>query len=253
MSSRSKRSRVVYSLGAIGLVVYGFFVSQIAVLFLIQAFVSAGILPANSLESAVLQFNASFLAYLLALGIILGTFTAIRNSSKGLKDILGIKKRPSWGILYYIFAGYGIYFLLSFVLMALSELLIPGFNVDEKQSVGFEQLNGQLEYVMAFLALVVLAPVVEETIFRGFLFGRLRRNMNFWWTAIVVSLVFGAIHMQLNVGVDVFALSLILCYVREKTGSIWAGVGIHMVKNSLAFAILFLQLDLQNLTLNLLH
>lgn len=253
MSSRSKRSKVLYTVGAIGLVAYGFFVAQMAVVFLMQIFVSAGILSENSLGSAPVQFNASFLAYLLALGVILGTFTAIRNSTKGLKEILGVKKRPNWGILYYVLAGYAVYFLLSFVLLALSEMLIPGFNVDEEQSVGFEQLNGQVEYVMAFLALVVLAPVVEEAIFRGFLFGRLRKNMNFWWTALLVSLVFGAIHLQLNVGVDVFALSLILCYVREKTGSIWAGVGIHMVKNSLAFAILFLQLDLQNLIINLLH
>ncbi|RYZ49901.1 MAG: CPBP family intramembrane metalloprotease, partial [Sphingobacteriales bacterium] len=57
---------------------------------------------------------------------------------------------------------------------------------------------------------------------------------------IVTSIVFGAIHGQWNVAVDVFALSLILCSLREITGSIWAGVLLHMLKNGIAFYFLFI-------------
>ncbi len=253
MSLKSKRYKIIYSLGAIGLVLYGFFVAQITVIFLLQAMVSAGIMSANSLESTVTQFNAAFLAYGLALGIILGTFTAIRNSAKGLTELLAIKKRPTWSLLYYVFTGYGVYFLLSFALIVVLQLVIPGFNADEKQAVGFDHLNNQFEYIMAFLALVVLAPIIEEAIFRGFLFSQLRKNLHFLWTALLVSLTFGLVHLQWNVGVDVFCLSLVLCYIREKTGTIWVGVGVHMLKNLLAYVILFLQFDIEKSLIRLLN
>lgn len=252
MSSKFKRSKFLYSLGAVGLVLYGFIVAQFIVSLIFNGLVSAGAISEASLESATTQFVASALAYGLALTIILGTFTAIRNSTKGLPKILAIDKRPTLSFIYYVLVGYGLYFLFSFLLIALAQF-IPGFDTEQEQSIGFEQLGSQLEYFMAFTALVILAPIIEEAIFRGFLFSQLRKNLNFWWTTLVVSLVFGLVHLQWNVGVDVFALSVILCFIREKTGSIWAGVVIHMLKNALAFSILFLQFDIEKLILQLLY
>lgn len=252
MSSKSKLSKLLPSLGAIGLVLYGFFVAQFIVVFLLNVLVEAGIMTENTLNSAVVQFYASVVAYALALGIILGIFTAIRNSTKGLAKLLAISKRPKLNAVYYIIIGYAVYFLLSFTFMLLAQSLSLGFSVDQKQTVGFEQLGTQTEYVIAFIALVVLAPIVEETIFRGFLFTQIRQKYNLWVSALVVSLIFGLVHLQWNVGLDVFALSLVLCYAREKTGSIWAGVGLHMVKNVLAFAILFWQFDIERIIFQLL-
>lgn len=252
MFSKFKLSKLLPSLGAIGLVVYGFFVAQFIVVFLLNALVEAGVTTENTLNSSIVQFWASVVAYVLALVIILGIFTAIRNSTKGLTKLLAISKRPQLNAIFYVVIGYGTYFLLSFTSMLLAQSLISGFSIDQKQEVGFEQLGTQVEYIMAFIALVVLAPIVEETIFRGFLFTQIRQNYNFWVSAVIVSLVFGLVHLQWNVGMDVFALSLVLCFLREKTGSIWAGVGLHMVKNILAFAILFWQFDIERIILHLL-
>ncbi len=79
---------------------------------------------------------------------------------------------------------------------------------------------------------------------RGYLFGKLRRESGFWLSAVITSAVFGFVHLQWNVGVDVFALSLVLCFLREKTGAIWAGMILHMLKNSVAYVLLFLQPEL---------
>lgn len=253
MFSKSNLARFLRTVGAVGLVVYGFFVAQVIVALLLSALVHAGVMSSESLSSATVQFNASLAAYSLALVIILGIFTAIRNSTKGLSKILAIDRRPKWISLYYVIIGYGVYFLLSIVFLLIAQGVIPGFSVDQKQDVGFDQLGSQFEYIIAFIALVVLAPIVEEIIFRGFLFTQVRKNLNFWWTALIVSITFGLIHLQWNVGVDVFALSLVLCYVREKTGTVWAGIGIHMLKNLLAYAILFLQFDIEKTLLHLLN
>jgi hypothetical protein len=61
-----------------------------------------------------------------------------------------------------------------------------------------------------------------------------------WAAIIITSLLFGAVHGQWNVAIDVFVLSLVLCSLREVTGNIWAGVLLHMLKNGLAFYLLFI-------------
>ena len=58
-------------------------------------------------------------------------------------------------------------------------------------------------------------------------------------SAVLVSIVFGIVHLQWNVGVNVFAMSLVACALREYTGTIHAGILLHMIKNGLAFYYLF--------------
>ena len=96
--------------------------------------------------------------------------------------------------------------------------------------------------------LVVVAPVVEELIFRGWLYGKMREATHGkfrTWVAIglpmlLVSLLFGLVHGQWNVGVVVFAMSLVMCALREITGTIYAGMLVHMLKNAVAFMLLFM-------------
>jgi abortive infection protein len=86
----------------------------------------------------------------------------------------------------------------------------------------------------------VLTPLFEELIFRGFLYGKLRiRAVPWWLSAVVVSALFGLAHMQWNVAIDVFCLSMVACALREVTGSIWAGTLLHIIKNMIAFIIKF--------------
>ena len=84
-------------------------------------------------------------------------------------------------------------------------------------------------------------------IFRGWLYGKLREKMSesmseaasIVISSLLVSVLFGTIHMQWNVGLNVFALSLVMCGLREVTGTIYAGILLHMLKNGLAFYLLY--------------
>jgi membrane protease YdiL (CAAX protease family) len=40
--------------------------------------------------------------------------------------------------------------------------------------------------------------------------------------------------------IDTFTLSLILVYLREKTGGLWSSMGLHAIKNGIAFVSLFI-------------
>lgn len=239
MFSKSNLYRLYSGLASVALVVFGFFLAQIVVVLVLRSLLYAGIISQTDIQSTLVQFGSAVFAYMLALAVIVGLYGLFKNSTYDLRKLLGISKKPRPTAIYYTLAGYGVYFLLSIFLLWLAQVLVPSFSINQQQAVGFDSLNGNIEYILAFIALVVLAPIFEEAIFRGFLMTRLRGKFNFITSAIIVSLVFGLVHMQWNVGIDVFALSLVLCYVREKTGSIWSGIGIHMLKNALAFFVLF--------------
>lgn len=156
------------------------------------------------------------------------------------KKLLGITRLPNWYDILLILPAAILYLLLTVVLANIALLVLPWFDPQQAQDVGFDNLTKGNDYLLAFVTLIILAPVAEELVFRGYLFGKLRTIAGLLPAVILTSLLFGAVHMQWNLAVDTFALSLVLCSLREMTGSIWAGVLLHMLKNGVAFYFLFI-------------
>lgn len=157
-----------------------------------------------------------------------------------LKYVFGLQRRPTWKDLGLTFIAYGAYFACLIVTIMVIDALVPSFNLDEAQELGITQPDTLLEYMGIFLVLVVIPPVTEELIFRGFMFSSLRNTLPFWPTAVLVSIAFAVVHGQWNVGIDVFILSIFLCGLREYTGSIWPAIFLHALKNFVAFASLYI-------------
>lgn len=195
----------------------------------------------NQINSAVLESILAAAIYLLTLLIIVGVPWLVRRARTTLSDI-GLKDLPKWSEILIAPAGLVVYVILSGVLMLVASKLIPGFNANQAQDVGFEHLNYHYEYVLAFITLILVAPIVEEIIFRGYLFGKMKRYLPVWLVMLVVSVTFGALHGAWNLAVDTFALSIILCILRQVTDSIWPSIFLHMLKNGIAFYILFINM-----------
>lgn len=241
--SRVARSRVVRNpwTQAILLCIWvyaGFYAAQLAVLALALGLNSFGV-HFTSVNRAVLTFVIAALVYLLTILIVLGLPWRLRGVRVTRKD-LGLTRLPDWFDILLAPAGFVVYLLASSVLAYLALQLLPGFDATQAQDVGFRDIASRFEYLAAFVTLVIIAPVAEETLMRGYLYGWLRRLVPVWAAILLTSLVFGLLHGQWNVGLDVFALSLVLCGLREVTGSIWAGILLHMMKNTLAFYVLFI-------------
>ncbi|HSE29877.1 MAG TPA: type II CAAX endopeptidase family protein [Candidatus Saccharimonadales bacterium] len=129
------------------------------------------------------------------------------------------------------------YMPLSILFLGVMSLLFP-INMEESQDVGFANLVGA-EYLLTFFVLVILTPFAEEFLFRGLIFTGFRNKLPFWFAAVLVSVFFAAAHWQLNVAIDVFVMSMISCFIREKSGSLWPSIFLHVFKNSVAFLLLF--------------
>ena len=93
---------------------------------------------------------------------------------------------------------------------------------------------GALAWVLAGVNAVVVAPIREEVLFRGFIQGGLRSvGMPAWAAVGVVSVGFGATHTALQDLAALFLLSLVLGWVREETGRVTPAILAHAGFNAL--------------------
>ena len=116
---------------------------------------------------------------------------------------------------------------------------MPFVDWSQQQDIGYDTaaLFGK-DLIIILIAVVIIAPVAEEIIFRGWLYGKMRKRVPVWLAMILVSVLFGIMHRQVNVGINVFFLSMVLCLMREMTGTIYAGILLHMLKNGIALALI---------------
>ena len=213
----------------------------------------------NPLPTAIFSALSYILAFLMIILLppLFAKFFEKRPSSAKQKKTkaktrfvsmrtLGIDKWVTWTDIGLSIGGIVVYFILAAILLSIFSIF-PWFNAEQAQNIGFNTNLYGFERMLAFLTLVVVAPIAEELIFRGYLYGKMREKFSqvtseIWSviiSALLVSIVFGIVHMQWNVGVNVFAMSLVACALREYTGTIYAGILLHMIKNGLAFYFLF--------------
>jgi membrane protease YdiL (CAAX protease family) len=167
----------------------------------------------------------------------------IRRRKRALPKSVGMQRRPSWQDAGYMIGGILVYFGLFIATILVLDQVAP-VNTEQEQAVGFEPTIAGVDVWLAFASLVVLPPIAEEIIFRGFLFGTLRgHRLSLPWSVVITSLLFATLHLFGSADggllwiafIDTFVLSVVLCYVRDKTGAIWACIGIHALKNGIVF------------------
>jgi hypothetical protein len=86
----------------------------------------------------------------------------------------------------------------------------------------------------------VLAPICEEFLFRGFMFGALRNWRGVWPAALITGLLFGAVHALGGAPATdlppLAVLGFLLCLLYSYTGSLYPCIALHALNNSIAFA-----------------
>jgi membrane protease YdiL (CAAX protease family) len=85
------------------------------------------------------------------------------------------------------------------------------------------------------LVVIVVAPVCEELFFRGFLFRVLRLRMPLGAAALIDGVLFGAVHGSLVILPILAFLGVVLCYVYERTGTLFATIALHALNNTISY------------------
>jgi membrane protease YdiL (CAAX protease family) len=120
-----------------------------------------------------------------------------------------------------------------------ASLVKPGHDDNLFHSLGIPRDAAGSVAALAVLV-CVLAPIAEEMLFRGFMFRALTQWGGPWVGAVLVGLLFGAIHAfggtPAILLVQLAVLGFIFSIVRWRTDSILPTIGLHAINNSLAFA-----------------
>jgi membrane protease YdiL (CAAX protease family) len=118
--------------------------------------------------------------------------------------------------------------VLTFFLFVTGHDLVTPFQLGAYRSA---QDAGALVWLL--LAIVIFAPVGEEIAFRGFLYRGLARPGHELPAIVLIALLWALLHIQYDwVGIlQVFALGLLLGWIRWATGSTTLTIAMHMLIN----------------------
>ena len=153
--------------------------------------------------------------------ILLIIILIFKRDSKKIKSIIDIKKMNLKLIVHN-------YLLLSGTYIGYALLVIP----DDNNELPTKS-------ILFIVYGIILAPLIEEIFFRGFLFYRIKSKIGLKSGIIISSLIFALLHFDLNIiGRVIFAmLAAILCL---ETNNLINSIVLHIINNLTVFIIYFL-------------
>lgn len=191
----------------------------------IVAAISGGV---GSLAERMSSGPMSLLSYALSMGLTIvgvliykklrrGEGRAFRLSLRGFNPMLIL-----WG----------------FVLVLITGIVIePVLNLFPESFLKLVNQMG-MKGGWSILMLVILAPVMEEMLFRGILLEAVRSKYSSGRAIVVSALMFGVIHFIPQQVVNAFVIGLILGYIYVRTDSLWPVIIIHALNNAMAYVIM---------------
>jgi len=189
----------------------------------------AGRIGGGEPDRDVLYSYSVFVGAVLQYGLMLGILLWI---AKGLpkREVFALR-RPSTGL----WATIGLTAGTLVVIFLVSAALDPFLDAGEEQGLtpdGWDPDRAK-QYAASFVAVAIIAPIVEELTFRGegfFLLGRYGRGVAIVGTALAFGLGHG-----LLVGLPILVVfGLGLALLRDRTASIYPGIALHALFNAIA-------------------
>ncbi len=186
----------------------------------------------------------SFVFFILFLDIFIFVPRIFFKKSTSITKELGLKELPTWTDIALAIIGFAAYIILSAILTKIFELL-PFFDATQAQGTLYDPglLFTIPDRLIALITIAVIPPIIEELVFRGWLYQKLRQNIkkfSIFFSILITSILFGFMHGQWNVGVGVFAMSVVSCLIRELTGTVYGSILLHMIANFVAFYLVFI-------------
>lgn len=150
----------------------------------------------------------------------------------------GFKQTSLGQILKTVLSGYGILLIVSAILFIIDFVFsgngIPGF---ERQS--FNYFDTQSKTIALSIIAILIAPVVEEFVFRGFILRTLLTKLPSLLAGILSALIFAVMHFQPSSTLGLFTLGLIINYLYIKNDhSLIPVIIFHSINNLIAVIVL---------------
>ena len=176
-------------------------------------------------EKTIISPIESAVSYLITVPLqIWFIFWLLRRRKIDLSKNLGLYHFNRNALIYSLVA----YLILYLVLTAYSY----AFQISPPEE--FIKLMQATPFVLNFLMVVIGAPIVEELLFRGFLFSQLKTTkLGINGSIILTSLIWTSIHLQYDLFllIPIFLIGLLLGYLMHKYNSLYLVIIVHAVHN----------------------
>lgn len=184
------------------------------------------------------SITSTFVLYALSRLLGFGIITAfIHRRGVSLRQF-GFKRFKFFRALGLIILASIALLVATIVVFLVVKQTLPTVDLEQTQDIVFTGAGTPAETLLAFLALVVIAPVVEESVFRGLMLPVFTARFGIIAATLITSTLFGIIHWQLNVGIVTGIMGLLLAWLYYKTRSLWPAIMFHSLKNLVAFLLL---------------
>lgn len=244
--NNSEKRVIPYDWQTVSLVFLGWIFTQILVAYIVSILKHKEILlSANSLVSAW----STFIIYLLSNGpaLLYIYFLALKPNFIKLSDGLNLHlKVKSYNPLVLVIIGL-LGWLAALPLVLASYLVsakLFGSNGSSNPIISIvmhaAQANDFSAVLLFYIVLGVVAPICEESLFRGFLYAYLRSKHGIIFSNVISSALFCAAHFDLGAALPLFCLGAIFAYLREKTDSIVPSIIAHGIWNSANFTLILM-------------
>ncbi len=179
----------------------------------------------GSEHGTVISLSVAFTCALLLITVCLLIY--LKKDSK-ITDYLALKGF-SWQ---HLLLGIGLLIVFNIIL----EIVFRWFWIEPLLFVDELYATAQPLWLL-IVAMVVLAPIYEEVVFRGFMWiGIANSRLGFWGASMITSLVFAIIHLQYGI-IEMSAivvLAMLFSYIRAVSGSLLLVILLHIVNNAVA-------------------
>ena len=191
-------------------------------------------------DKSVAAFLAAFAAFVVSVIFI---FLLLRYFDEEPRK-LGISfERPGRNILVGLageFMVYPLFLLSGIVVYYIARFLEKTPTPQEPIRIFMEfKEQGGIFFYFYIVFVILIGPVCEELIFRGFMQNALRRYAGGRGAIIASSLIFAVLHLNVYSMLPIFCLGLFLGYVFERTRNLLAPISLHCLHNLLAISAAF--------------
>ena len=128
--------------------------------------------------------------------------------------------------------------IVAYGIVIAHNVLLTLLGVDTQGEAVMKMFSELDSPVWLFITGVIVAPLVEETFFRGFLFQGFRQRYG-WIAALLLSSgIFAASHLDPVSFIPTFVLGAVLGYVYHRSNSLWPSIILHFLNNGFAMCLM---------------
>jgi len=184
-------------------------------------------------EEAVSEYYFRYIYHANILGglLFLGSVTLFFRAR--FPEKTGMKKISSHPALISLFLGAGFYSVSLSLMQMATRIPSVAKSMEEYAEQNELFTVSAASPLWEILAVIFLAPLAEEILFRGLVLNRLKQSVSPGGAVVLSALAFAVFHGNLYQGVYTFVFGLAAGYVTHRFSSLWYGVLMHFALNGM--------------------